>query len=138
MWPPEARATANAVLAWYDHDESGKIELHEFAVMARDASVFAAYDKDHSGTLDAASEAPWAEFVSVFKLDRIFTGWAPQQQQVRCRLGFNEFADRILGRCAERAGLRHRPGAKHTPRRPPGQAGLADAARADGRLRPRS
>ena len=22
-------ATANAVLSWYDHDQSGKIELHE-------------------------------------------------------------------------------------------------------------
>ncbi len=49
---PADTATANAILKWYDHDQSGKIELHEFAVLARDASVFAAYDKDHSGTLD--------------------------------------------------------------------------------------
>ena len=49
---------ANAVLSWYDHDDSGRIELHEFAVLARDVSVFTAFDKDHSGTLDAAELLP--------------------------------------------------------------------------------
>jgi len=55
---PADTATANAILKWYDHDASGKIELHEFAVLARDASVFAAYDKDHSGELDAEELLP--------------------------------------------------------------------------------
>jgi calmodulin len=49
--PAETKMT-NAILNWYDNDESGKIELHEFAVLVRDASVFASYDKDHSGALD--------------------------------------------------------------------------------------
>ena len=31
-------ATANAILRWYDHDNSGCIELHEFAVLARDSA----------------------------------------------------------------------------------------------------
>jgi centrin-1 len=33
---PADTATANAILKWYDHDESGRIELYEFAIMARD------------------------------------------------------------------------------------------------------
>ena len=49
--PADTKIT-NAILNWYDNDESGKIELHEFAVLVRDASVFASYDADHSGALD--------------------------------------------------------------------------------------
>lgn len=33
------------MLRWYDGDNSGKIELYEFAVLARDVSVFTAFDK---------------------------------------------------------------------------------------------
>ena len=36
---------------WYDADESGRIELHEFATLARDVSVFS-FDLDAS-VLDA-------------------------------------------------------------------------------------
>ena len=49
---------ANAILEWYDHDESGKIELYEFAVMARDIAVFTTFDADHNGTLDASELRP--------------------------------------------------------------------------------
>jgi len=55
---PADTATANAILKWYDHDESGRIELYEFAIMARDMSVFTAYDEDHTGTLDATKLRP--------------------------------------------------------------------------------
>ena len=55
---PADSTMANAILGWYDHDESGRIELYEFAVLARDASVFATFDKDHSGTLDAEELLP--------------------------------------------------------------------------------
>jgi Ca2+-binding EF-hand superfamily protein len=51
-------ASANAILRWYDHDESGHIELYEFAVLARDVSVFSQFDKDRSGTLDASELKP--------------------------------------------------------------------------------
>ena len=44
-------ATANAVLRWYDSDSSGRIELPEFAVLARDLTVFTTFDVDHSGKL---------------------------------------------------------------------------------------
>jgi len=70
---PADTATANAILKWYDHDESGRIELHEFAVLVRDASVFAAYDKDHSGTLEADELLP-----ALAKL-----GLAASEQEVR-------------------------------------------------------
>ena len=55
---PADTETANAILRWYDADESGRIELHEFAVLARDVSVFTSYDKDRSGNLDATELRP--------------------------------------------------------------------------------
>ena len=36
----------------------GRIELYEFAIMARDVSVFTAFDSDHAGVLDAAKLRP--------------------------------------------------------------------------------
>lgn len=55
---PADTATANAVLRWYDSDSSGRIELPEFAVLARDLTVFTTFDVDHSGTLDAKELLP--------------------------------------------------------------------------------
>ena len=43
---------------WYDADESGRIELHEFATLARDISVFQSFDLDASGFLDAKELLP--------------------------------------------------------------------------------
>ena len=48
----------DAIMRWYDHDSSGRIELYEFAIMARDVSVFTAFDSDHAGVLDAAKLRP--------------------------------------------------------------------------------
>lgn len=55
---PADTATANSILMWYDSDESGRIELHEFAVLARDINVFQSFDLDSSGTLDAKELLP--------------------------------------------------------------------------------
>ena len=55
---PADTETANAILKWYDADQSGRIELHEFAVLARDVAVFTAFDADHSGTLDPSELRP--------------------------------------------------------------------------------
>mmetsp|Transcript_20812 Transcript_20812/g.53106 ORF Transcript_20812/g.53106 Transcript_20812/m.53106 type:complete len:565 (-) Transcript_20812:409-2103(-) len=55
---PADTEMTNAIIKWYDHDSSGRIELHEFAVLARDASVFATFDRDHSGTLDEQELLP--------------------------------------------------------------------------------
>jgi len=43
---------ASAILRRYDTDASGRIELHEFAVLARDISLFTSFDVDGNGLLD--------------------------------------------------------------------------------------
>lgn len=55
---PSDSASARAILMWYDADESGRIELHEFATLARDISVFQSFDLDASGFLDAKELLP--------------------------------------------------------------------------------
>ena len=60
--PPGAGCTdseeASTILRRYDTDASGRIELHEFAVLARDISLFASFDTDGSGQLDAEELRP--------------------------------------------------------------------------------
>ena len=58
MGLPADTQTARAILKWYDNDDSGRIELYEFAVLARDLSVFQVYDRDRTGTLDASELRP--------------------------------------------------------------------------------
>ena len=70
---PADTETANSILKWYDADMSGRIELHEFAVLARDVAVFTAFDADHSGTLEASELGP-----ALTKL-----GLAPSEAEVR-------------------------------------------------------
>ena len=53
----------------------------------------------------------------------------PQQQEIRIRLGLQQFADRVLGGTTQRAMILHRSGAEDSAGRPPGQTGLADPAR---------
>ena len=45
---------AASLIARYDIDGSGTIELHEFAILARDISLFTQFDKDRNGIIDAA------------------------------------------------------------------------------------
>ena len=52
MGLPSDTAAANSILRWYDADQSGRIELHEFAVLARDIAVFNQFDADANGALD--------------------------------------------------------------------------------------
>ena len=51
---PSNNVPANAIMRWYDADQSGRIELHEFAVLARDIAVFNSFDLDESGALDSS------------------------------------------------------------------------------------
>ena len=55
---PADTEAANSILMWYDADDSGCIELHEFAMLARDIQVFRAFDADESGYLDAKELLP--------------------------------------------------------------------------------
>jgi len=50
---PSSNVAANAIMRWYDADGSGRIELHEFAMLARDIAVFNSFDVDESGYLDS-------------------------------------------------------------------------------------
>ena len=49
---------AQAILRRYDADASRRIELHEFAVLVRDISLFTSFDRDGNGVLDADELLP--------------------------------------------------------------------------------
>ena len=55
---PSDNMQANAVMRWYDADDSGKIELPEFAMLARDIAIFNSFDTDANGALDAGELLP--------------------------------------------------------------------------------
>jgi Ca2+-binding EF-hand superfamily protein len=91
---PADTETANNIIKWYDADESGRIELHEFAVLARDVSVFAIYDRDRTGTLDAAelrsALAKLGLAASEKEVRRILDAWDDNEQGSINLLEFSE------------------------------------------------